>query len=172
MRTQRITRSTKMYKLTELNQLFVVEHGNKLDLNKMRKVPPSGNAIAFVGRSAERNGLAAYVHQLDDLEPSEAGLITVALGGSALSSFVQTRPFYTAQNVDVLKPRTDMSLDIKLYYCLCIEANRFRYSTFGREANRTLKNLLVPTLDSLPSWVNGATKRAVSELRQDLSLLI
>jgi len=33
------------------------------------------------------------------------------------------------------------------------EANRFRYSTYGREANRTLRTLLVPKRKSVPSWV-------------------
>lgn len=161
----------KVIKLIQLNRLFVVEHGNKLDLNKMEQCGPSDDAIVFVGRSGERNGLTGFVKKLDDQEPYESGLITVALGGSALSSFVQPRPFYTAQNIDVLKPMTKMSIDVKLYYCLCIEANSFKYSTYGREANRTLKTLLVPTLESLPSWVNGATERAVNELCRDLTVL-
>ena len=58
-----------------------------------------------------------------------------------------------------------MSLDVKLYYCLCIEANSFKYSTYGREANRTLKYLLVPTLDSVPVWVHGGIDRAVEGFR-------
>jgi len=61
-----------------------------------------------------------------------------------------------------------MSLDVKLYYCLCVQANRFRYSTFGREANRTLKNIEVPNLELLPHWVEGMTDRAVESLRADL----
>lgn len=32
---------------------------------------------------------------------------------------------------------------------------RFRYSAFGREANRTLRSLLVPALDSIPGFVKG-----------------
>ncbi|MGD0058566.1 MAG: restriction endonuclease subunit S [Verrucomicrobiia bacterium] len=155
--------------LTELHRLFDLKHGNKLDLNKMEQCPPATNAIAFVGRSGERNGIVAFVKKLDDLEPYDSGLITVALGGAALSSFVQPKPFYTAQNIDVLKPRAEMSLDVKLFYCLCIEANRFRYSTFGREANRTLKNLGLPKLECLPQWVNGVTKAAIEELNHDLS---
>jgi hypothetical protein len=62
-----------------------------------------------------------------------------------------------------------MSLDVKLYYCLCIEANRFRYSTYGREANRALKYLPVPSRESLPSWVEGATKKAIEDLSNDLN---
>ena len=156
-------------KLTELNRLFEIKHGSKLDLNKMDECAPGNGAIVFVGRSGERNGLAAFVRKLDNLDPFDSGLITVALGGSALSSFVQPRPFYTAQNIDVLRPLAPMSMDVKLYYCLCIEANRFRYSTYGREANRTLKNILVPTLESLPPWVEGAKAKAVAELCSELT---
>ncbi len=121
----------------------------------MKQSGPSPDAVAFIGRSGEENGIVAFVKELDDVAPYDAALITVALGGAALSSFVQPRRFYTAQNVDVLKPRSGMSLDQKLYYCACIEANCFRYSTFGREANRTLKKLLVPKLEEVPAWADG-----------------
>lgn len=154
--------------LDELHRLFEIEHGNKFDLNKMEQCEPSSDAVAFVGRSGEDNGIVSFVKEIEEVEPHSAGLITVALGGAALSSFVQPKRFYTAQNIDVLRPRTDMSLDVQLYYCLCIEANRFRYSTFGREANRTLKNLLVPKLECVPTWVSGTTAAAVQELNRDL----
>lgn len=146
-----------------LYSLFEIRHGNSFDFNKMVKAPMGEHSIAFIRRSGERNGLVAFVEKVGDIEPYESGLITVALGGSALSSFVQPRPFYTAQNVDVLRPLSTMSLDVKLYYCLCIEANRFRYSTYGREANRTLKTIQVPALDHIPSWVNGVSKTAIGE---------
>lgn len=155
----------------ELQKLFDVEHGNKFDLNKMEPGSLNGDGVAFIGRSGERNGIVAIVRRLAD-EPYPEGLITVALGGSALSSFVQTLPFYTAQNIDILRPNSNMSLDVKLYYCLCIEANRFRYSTYGREANRTLRYLRVPALSSVPNWVEGATETAADELARDLASLV
>ncbi|MEO5357977.1 MAG: restriction endonuclease subunit S [Nitrospirae bacterium YQR-1] len=154
--------------LTELNILFRVQHGNKFDYNKMELCNLKDGGILFIGRSGENNGIVGFVEKDDNIEPYDAGLITVALGGSTLSSFVQPYPFYTAQNIDVLVPIVEMSLDIKLYYCICIMQNRFRYSTFGREANRTLKNILVPKLESVPQWVNGITKIAAEELRQNL----
>ena len=159
-------------KLVELHILFEVAHGNKFDLNKMKPCAPIEGAIAFVGRSGEDNGIVGFVMKNEDVEPYESGRITVALGGNALSSFVQPRPFYTAQNIDVLKPRHEMSLDVKMYYCLCIEANRFRYSTFGREANRILKDLLVPVLETVPAWVSGITGVAIEELSSDLKAVI
>ena len=149
--------------LVPLNSIFEISRGNKFDFNKMVEASRGEHSIAFIRRSAERNGLAAFVEKVENIEPYESGLITVALGGSALSSFVQPWSFYTAQNIDVLHPRCDMSLDVKLYYCLCIEANRFRYSTYGREANRTLHTIEVPVLDHIPSWVNGVSKTAIGE---------
>ena len=151
-----------------ITKLFDIYHGNKFDLNKMTVLSSVGEGVSFVGRSASKNGVVAEVAVLSNVAPYSAGAITVALGGSALSSFVQPRPFYTAQNIDVLVPKFDMTLDMKLYYCLCIEANRFRYSTFGREANRTLRYLQLPDKMSTPEWVAGATNRAVKELSRDL----
>lgn len=159
------------HELVPIHVLFEIERGNKFDLNKMEIADSIEEAVAFIGRSGERNGVSEFVKRKDEVEPYESGLITVALGGSILSSFVQSRPFYTAQNIDVLRPRKHMTLDTKLYYCLCIEVNRFRYSTHGREANRTLRNLLVPALKSVPQWVTGVSERVAEEFSSKLRVL-
>lgn len=144
--------------LQPLGELFHVEYGSKLDMNKMTPTDPQ-TGIAFVGRVGGLNGksgVSGYVEALPDLTPYPAGLITVALGGSRLlSSYVQQRPFYTAQNVAVLRPkRGTMSLNERLFYVMCIRRNAFRYSAFGREANRTLATIEVP--NELPDWVESS----------------
>ena len=131
-----------------IDELFDVTYGNKFDFNKMT-IDPGG--VAFVGRSGLRQGVSGRVRQVTGVAPYEAGLITVALGGaSRLATFVQQAPFYTAQNVAVLRPRIQMTLNEKLYWAMCIKANRFRYEGFGREANRTLSSIELP--DSVPPW--------------------
>lgn len=129
-----------------LDSLFTVQYGTQFDLKQMEPTRlPDPDAINFVSRSRQNLGVAAYVKPYLGTPPLEAGLITVALGGSyLLSAFIQERPFYTAQNVAVLTPKADMSFTEKLFYCLCLERNRFRYSAFGREANRTLASIRVP----------------------------
>ncbi|WP_401739605.1 restriction endonuclease subunit S [Stenotrophomonas pavanii] len=142
--------------MKKLNELFDVAYGNKLDLNKMTRVGRRDGGINFVGRSSQNHGVTGTVAQLD-IKPYDAGLITVALGGTKLlCSFVQEHPFYTAQNVAVLRPKEEMSFAQKLFVCICIRHNRFRYSAFGREANRTLRELLIPDLADFPEWVEGA----------------
>jgi hypothetical protein len=37
---------------------------------------------------------------------------------------------------------------------LAVRKNRFRYSAFGREANRTLRTLQVPSPEDFPNWIN------------------
>ena len=74
----------------------------------------------------------------------------MTLGGKyLLSCFVQQQPFYTAQNIKVLTPKVLMSLEERLTYCSLIRHNRFRYTSHGREANKTFDELLVPHLDEL-----------------------
>ena len=108
--------------------------------------------VLFVSRTANNNGVVATVDRVEGTAPFAAGLITVALGGSVLSSFVQRKPFYTAFHIMVLEPRRMMSFNEKLYYCMCIQGNKYRYS-YGRQANKTLKDIDIP--DTVPEWVNG-----------------
>jgi hypothetical protein len=139
-----------------LAELFEISYGNKLDLNKMQPCPISRGGVHFVGRSSENRGVTATVARLPQIKPYESGLLTVALGGQLLSTFVQETPFYTAQNVAVLKPKIKMTFEEKVFVCLCIRHNRFRYSPFGREANRSLKALEIPVLEEFPEWARKA----------------
>ena len=135
-----------MKDIVRLDSLFKVKYGNQFDLNKMVETSvedPDG--INFVSRSSKNLGVSAYVKPYQGTIPFNEGLISVSLGGTyLLSAFVQERPFYTAQNVAVLSPITHMDIKQKLFYCICLSKNRFRYSAFGREANRTLSAIAVP----------------------------
>lgn len=141
-------------KTIPLNRMFDVEYGNKFDLNKMELLSKAAGGINFVNRSSRNCGVSATVAPVAGTPPYDAGNITVSLGGSfLLSSFVQLEPFYTGQNVAVLTPKQEMSFAEKLYICLSIRHNRFRYSAFGREANRTLRTLPVPDRSEFPLWL-------------------
>lgn len=154
----------------QLNELFHVGYGNKLDLNKLTLLPRSEGGLSLVGRSQNNHGVSATVMPLKGINPYPAGLITVALGGTKLlSSFVQEFPFYTAQNVAVLRPLLPMTFAQKVFMCICIRSNRFRYGAFGREANRTLKMLEVPALAEFPAWVEGADVKRITGLGDVLS---
>jgi hypothetical protein len=131
-----------------VKDLFSISQGNSFELMNMEISKNSG--VNFVSRTAHDNGVVAQVCSDDTVNPFPAGYITVALGGSVLSSFVQLKPFYTAFHIAVLQPKEELSLQEKLYYCMCIQANAYKYS-YGRQANKTLKDIELP--DVVPEWV-------------------
>lgn len=134
--------------LVPLSDIFDVVYGTNLELNAMEL---DEQGINFVSRTARNNGVSAKVRQFEDVEPIEAGVLTVAGGGSVAEAFLQTEPFYSGRDLFYLKPMTDLTLEQKLFYCMCIRANKFRFN-YGRQANKTLRSLLVPQLSDVPAW--------------------
>lgn len=118
--------------------LFDIDSGTKLDKVKMTKKNPS---INFVGRSTVNNGVTDFIDAIDDIKPYEAGLMTLSLGGEYLGScFIQDKPFYTSQNVIVLKPKHKMSRYVKQYIATIIfRESQLHYKAFIDELNRHIK---------------------------------
>ena len=130
-------------KTIPLNTIFDIQYGNQFDLYKLDS--DSDSDINFISRSSQNLGVICKVSKYNFIKPFPAGLITVTLGGTyLLSSFVQQEKFYTAQNIKVLTPKKEMSLSEKIFYCKAIELNRKKYTSHGREANKTLDTILVP----------------------------
>jgi hypothetical protein len=141
--------------MTTVSNLFHVRYGHSLELNQLI-LTDRGSGIAFVSRKMGDNGVSAFVQPITALRPASAGEVTVALSGNGvLSAFVQERPFYTGYHVAILSPKKQMNKTALLYYCMCIKANHYRYS-YGRQANRSLGTLLLPSLNELPDWVSTA----------------
>ena len=140
-----------LMKLVKLSDLFIIKYGNQFDLNKLTIDEKSH--ICFVSRTSKNNGVLNKVVQYNKVEPYQKGYITVSLGGSILSAFVQPYCFYTAQNIKVLMPKIFLTLKEKLFYCKAINHNKFRYSSHGREANKTLGSLMVPSLEEARKFI-------------------
>lgn len=132
----------------KVSDLFILHQGNGYELINMESDNLSD--INFVARTSQDNGVVAKVN-LTNRGPFKAGAITVALGGSVLSSFVQKKDFYTGFHIMVLYPKQEMTLEEKLFYCHCLKRNAYRYQ-YGRQANKTLKNLELP---EIPNWLKN-----------------
>lgn len=146
-------------KLVKISELFDVRYGVNLELNKLEA---DSTGINFVSRSAQNNGVSAKVKRLPNVKPIEAGVLTVAGGGSVLETFVQPEPFYSGRDLYYLRPKLPMTLEQKLYYCMCIRANKYRYN-YGRQANRTLRDIMVPALSEIPVWVSTSLPTVVED---------
>jgi len=130
--------------LTKLSNIFDIKYGNGFELYNLKSYQKRiKNTIPFVARTAKNNGISAFVEIMNDVVPFQSGLITVSVSGSVLEAFLQTERFYTGFHILVLYPKYEMSMIEKLYYCQCIRANKYKYS-YGRQANKTLKDILIP----------------------------
>ncbi|WP_434478921.1 hypothetical protein [Gemmatimonas sp.] len=153
--------------MPKVSELFEVRYGVNLELNAL-KLSPDG--VAFVSRTARNNGVSARVEAVPGLAPLPAGTITVAGGGSVMESFLQCEPYYSGRDLYYLTPKVPMTDAQKLFYCACLRANRYRYS-YGRQANRTLKDIVIPALADMPEWVEESFKKPIVEMRAVLERL-
>ncbi len=144
-----------------VREVFNVELGTDLELVRLvRKT----DGVNFVSRTARNNGVAARVAPVPGIAPAPGGTLSVAAGGSVLETFPQFEPFYSGRDLFVLTPRRPMAAEPLMFYAACIRANQWRYS-YGRQANRTLKELLIPAPEAIPRWAYGALGRVTDQLR-------
>ena len=154
----------------KVRELFDVKYGVNLELMTLEIVSDDAvDSVNFVARTSANNGVVARVRRVDGIEPQPAGVLSCAGGGSVLSTFVQTEPFYSGRDLYILTPKNDMSLNEKLYYCMCIKANAYRYN-YGRQANKTLKDIELP--DYVPDWVYTTSIEPIKTIRKQGNYLL
>jgi hypothetical protein len=156
-----------------VDEYFDVVYGVNLELVHLT---PDPHGINFVARTQVNNGVVAKVALIPDVQPNPADTISVSGGGSVMESFLQKEPYYSGRDLFYLKPRIKLTDRQKFYYCLCLRSNKYKFN-YGRQSNKTLPKLLIPSVKEIPSWVETASvpdepgPGAVSatELRLDVS---
>ena len=125
--------NTQNWKEFDLSKLCQINMGNKFDNDKMTYDCPTVN---FVSRTGNNNGVSDVVDKIIGVEPYPANSISVALGGSIGSCYLQTKPFYTGQNVAVLLFENHVSNLAKLFITtIFMNECKYKYVAFGRELN-------------------------------------
>lgn len=134
--------------------MFNIDMGNKFDKSKM---DTTKNDINFIGRTGSNNGINATCGIYNNIEPYKPGLLTLALGGSVGSCFIQKKSFYTSQNVIVLIPKDNISDNVKQFIATVIQKeSELHYKAFVKELNAHIKTDFVIPLpvnaDNEPDW--------------------
>ena len=139
--------------MIEIQELFNVEYPSTLVFNQQVE---DESGVPFVSSKGKNNGIAGRVRRNPNAKLYPKGSITVPLKGTVLSAFLQAEDFHCAHQTAVLccKEKYDMSESQKLFYVLCIRKNTFRYN-YGRQADNTLKRLLVPKFEDIPGFIDS-----------------
>lgn len=135
--------------MKRIEELFYIKYGNSLSLKDCESL---ANGIPFISRGAKNNGVAARVKLLNNIKLNKSNTISVAVSGSVLEAFLQKEPYYTGYHIFILEPKLELSDIEMLFYCMCIRTNKYKYN-YGRQANRTLKNLIVPDTKDIPNYI-------------------
>jgi hypothetical protein len=131
--------------LVKVKDLFDVVYGVNLELVNLTQCNITDiNSIPFVSRTENNNGVSAFVEQEIDIEPNPSHTLSVAGGGSVLSTFYQPLPYYSGRDIYILMPKQKMKIVEMLFYANCIKINKYKYN-YGRQANKTLKDILLPS---------------------------
>lgn len=115
---------------------------------------PDSNGINFISSQGKNGGIVGRVKEQVGIKVYPPGIITVPLKGTVLQAYLQLSPCYVAHQIAVLEPIDPMTDGEKLFYCMCIKHNRFRYN-YGRQADLSLHTLLLPAREEIPAWVNN-----------------
>ena len=131
--------------LTKLSNLFEAKYGVNLELFSLEENSKrNGEFIPFVSRTENNNGVSAFVRIDPSLNAIQKNTLTVAVSGSVLSAFLQPYDYYSGRDLYYLIPKRKMTERELIYYAICIKKNKYKYS-YGRQANKTLRDLLIPT---------------------------
>ncbi|OGH06504.1 MAG: hypothetical protein A2W22_06075 [Candidatus Levybacteria bacterium RBG_16_35_11] len=136
--------------MVKVKEYFDIKYGVNLEFSNIEKDP---RGIPFVARTEKNNGVVGRVKLIEGINPNPANTISVAGGGSVMSSFLQKEFYYSGRDLYYLTPRIELNEKEILFYCMCLKANAFRYS-YGRQANKTLGEINIPAIQQIPKWVN------------------
>ena len=130
--------------LVKLSNLFEAKYGVNLELFSLEENSKRNNEfIPFVSRTENNNGVSAFVRIDPDLKAMPKNTLTVAVSGSVLSTFLQPYAYYSGRDLYYLIPKKEMTERELIYYAICIKKNKYKYS-YGRQANKTRRELLIP----------------------------
>lgn len=146
--------------MKRIDEIFDLSPGNDLEFCYLN---PNEDGIAFVSRTAKNNGISGKVEKIKNIEPFKSGTISVSLGGSVLEAFVHEEEYYTGYHIKVLTPKKPMTLEEMQFYCYCIRMNKYKYS-FGRQANKTIASLMIPSREEIPEWVYKERKIGIEDI--------
>lgn len=141
-----------IYKEYKSDALFDIKKGKRL--TKADMYP--GN-INFVGSSSENNGITARIGNAEHIHPGHA--FTVSYNGSVGEVFMQDSPFWASDDVNVWRPKENISREAMLFIMAVVKKHRGKYSY---NAKWTIEKMKLEML-SLPSLPSGTPDYALME---------
>ena len=141
----------------KLSELFDISRGVRLT-----KAEQEPGDIPLVTAGEDNYGINGYISngKSDIFED----VITVDMFCHAI---YRDYKFYCDDNIIVLIPKKEMTLNEKLYYALCISQNKYKFG-YGRQLRLSrLDEIQIPT--NIPDWVYEVKEPDLSEYKESFN---
>ncbi|WP_054953105.1 restriction endonuclease subunit S [Flaviflexus massiliensis] len=131
-----------------VDDLFTLVKGSRLT-----SLARSEGDIPYVGASQFNNGITHYIGNDDKLHP--AGVLTVCYNGPVGTTFYQPQKFWATDDVNVLYPKSPMSMESMLFIAPMIEnaGSEYAYIDKWKMTDMAAAVIRLPvTPDGCPDW--------------------
>lgn len=143
-------------KLVPLSELFDTHNGLVKSNLVVKEYQETEDDIQFIRPSQTYGGtIDGYVDKTTVDEkyvfPENTIYVSTDGQGSHTYSYLSSFEFIPNSNVSVLTPKTEMTMNEKMFYALCITANRYKFSYGRKPKGDRLKDLLIP--NTCPDYI-------------------
>ena len=142
------------WKNFKLEDLFNVNRGHTLTVENKDEYKGS---IPCINGSAENNGVLCFLSEgllKEGFKIQEVPSLSLSRVGNSGQTFLQTKPYYIADNAFSLILKTKQPEEVYLFLSTILNAERFKYS-YGRTISikKYLKTeIKLPSVDNSPNW--------------------
>ena len=145
--------SDRKWKWFEYKNLFDIQIGASIDLNKLKQ---SDDGVNYVGRTEDNNGITAKVANDGNFIVYDKNCITVPMVGNELKSSYQSQPFCVSQNIAILRLKVFfLNIFVAGFLNTIIRKDIFRFA-YGRTLSlnrlKMLKIKLPINKSGNPDW--------------------
>ena len=142
-------------KTVQIQDLFEVKGGSNITVSQLTELPFT-NSIPVVGASGVlEKTVVGYINK-DKVSTKvfPQNTIYVSTNG-ALCCTAFLAPCEFTGNIDMvaLIEKQPLTIKQKLYYCLCINANKYRFSYGRKPKGARFSTLEIPAPEEIPAWV-------------------
>lgn len=130
--------------------------------------------IPYVGASQFNNGITHLIANDEAIHPG--GVLTVCYNGPVGTTFYQPEPFWATDDVNVLYPKTDISMEVLLFIAPIIEevGSKYAYVDKWKMEDMAAANLRLPVTHSGdPDWAHmeQTMRRVIEDQKKKLAFI-
>ena len=142
-------------KMIQIQDLFEIKSGSNITASQLSEEPFT-NSIPVVGASgALKKTVVGYIdkNSISNKVFPQNTIYVSTNGALCCTAFLAPCEFTGNIDMVALIEKQPLTIKQKLYYCLCINANKYRFSYGRKPKGARFSTLEIPAPEEIPAWV-------------------